>query len=265
MESFSVRAQRPGLLVRRWLPGRPVTFRRVAASALIVGLAVSAAAALDAPADKTGLQGILKNEVPSGLGSDSFGDLTGNWASWGKGVSALVTKLYTDQKLDAAGQRTILKELEKKIQTMDKALADPAFASLYDPISSLRGRLARRVDVAVAILNTLELKPEEVKAEKVKAANAGALEALSALESDLNTVPNGSAWLPYIHASELREALNSKKAGMPSPPRKRSLIRAARSKIPSSGNSSRGPRFANCRRPSPRSSRPKRRTPAPAT
>ncbi len=213
MESFSVRAQRPGLLVRRWLPGRPVTFRRVAASALIVGLAVSAGAALDAPADKTGLEGILKNEVPSGLGSDSFGDLTGNWASWGKGVSALVTKLYTDQKLDAAGQRTILKELEKKIQTMDKALADPAFASLYDPISSLRGRLARRVDVALAILNTLELKPDEVKAEKVKAANASALDALSALESDLNTVPNGSAWLPYIHANELREALNSKKSG----------------------------------------------------
>ena len=148
---------------------------------------------------------------------------------------------------------------------MDKAVADPAFASLYDPISSLRGRLARRVDVALAILNTLELKPEEVKAEKVKAANAKALDALSALESDLNTVPNGTAWLPYIHANELREALNSGKAGTPSPPRKRSSIRVARSRIPSSGSSSRGPRFANCRRPSPRSSRSKRRTPAPAT
>ena len=250
--------------MRRWLPGRPVTFRRVAASALIVGLAVSAAAALDAPADKSGLQGILKNEIPSGLGSDSFGDLTGNWASRGKGVSALVTKLYTDQKLDAAGQDHSERAGKENPDDGQRLLADPAFASLYDPISSLRGRLARRVDVAVAILNTLELKPEEVKAEKVKAANANALEALSALESDLNTVPNGSAWLPYIHANELREALTSNKAGMPSPPRKRNSIRAARSKMPSSGNSSRGPRFANSPRPSPRSNRPKRRSPAPA-
>lgn len=122
--------------------GRPLTSRRVAASLLIVGLAVSAAAALEAPANKPNLHGILKNEVPEGLTPDAFNDLTGNWATWGKGVSELVTKLYTDQKLDATAQRDLLTQLKKKIHTMDKAIADPRFAALYDPIASIRGRLA---------------------------------------------------------------------------------------------------------------------------
>ena len=170
MESISVRAGRRGWLREGWLRERPVTFRRVAASALIVGVAVSAAVALEGPADRSGLRGILKNEVPTGLTPDSFSDLTGNWSAWGKGVSELVTKLYTDEKLDAAAQRGLLKQLQKKIHTIDKAIADPRFASLYDPLASLRGRLARRVDVDLAILNTLELKPEEVKAERIKTA-----------------------------------------------------------------------------------------------
>jgi hypothetical protein len=208
MESISVRAGRRG-----WLIGRPATIRRVAASALIVGVAVSAAVALEGPTDKTGLHGILKNEVPTGLTSDSFYDLTGNWSAWGKGVSELVTKLYTDEKLDAAAQRALLKQLQKKIHTINKALADPSYASLYDPLASLRGRLARRVDVDLAILKTLELKPEDVKVERIKAARAHALDELSDLEADLNQVPNGSAWLPFIRANELRQALSSNKSG----------------------------------------------------
>lgn len=176
---------------------------------MIVGVAVSAALALESPSDKTGLHGILKNEVPSGLTPDSFSDLTGNWSKWGKDTSGLVTKLYTDEKLDANAQRGLLKQLQKKIHTIDKALADPRYASLYDPLASLRGRLERRVDVDLAILKTLELKPEEVKAQRVKAARAQALDQLSDLEADLNQVPNGSAWLPYVRANELRRALTS--------------------------------------------------------
>jgi hypothetical protein len=172
-------------------------------------MAVSAALALEGPSDKSGLRGILKNEVPTGLTGESFSDLTGNWAAWGKDVSGLVAKLYTDDKLDAAGQHDLLKQIEKKIHTIDKALVDPRYASLYGPLTALRGRLARRVDVDRAILKTLELKPEEAKASRVKAARAEALDAFSALEADLNQVPNGSAWLPYLHANELRSALTT--------------------------------------------------------
>jgi hypothetical protein len=192
-----------------WFVGRPVTVRRLGVSALIFGLAASTAVALDGPADKAGLHGIIKNEVPTGLGSDAFGELSGNWSDWGKGVSALVSKLYTDEKLDVAAQRDVLKQLQHKIAVIDRAVADPRFASLYDPLLSIRGRLARRVDLDLAILNTLELKPEEVKTEKVKAAKAEALDSLSDLEAELNKVPNGTAWLPFIHANQLRQALGA--------------------------------------------------------
>ena len=38
------------------------------------------------------------------------------------------------------------------------------------------------------------------------------MDQLSDLEADLNQVPNGSAWLPYIRANELRQALTSNKS-----------------------------------------------------
>jgi hypothetical protein len=164
---------------------------------------------MDGSTEKSGLHGIIKTEVPTGLTSDAFAELSGNWSDWGKGVSAIVTKLYTDDKLDAAAQRDLLKQLQHKIQVIDKAVADPRFAALYDPLLSIRGRLARRVDIDLAILNTLELKPEDVKAEHVKAARAEALDQLSDLENDLKQVPNGSAWLPFIHAEQLRQALTA--------------------------------------------------------
>ncbi len=209
MESNSVRSGRQDVLRGVWFNRRPAAVRRVAASALIVGLAVSTAVAWEGSGEKSGLHGIIKNEVPTGLGTEAFGELSGNWSDWGKGVSALVSKLYTDDKLDAEAQIDLLKQLQHKIEVIDRAVADPRFAALYDPLLSIRGRLARRVDLDLAILKTLELKPEEVKATKVKAAKADALDALSELEADLNKVPNGTAWLPFIHANQLREALTA--------------------------------------------------------
>ncbi len=209
MESNSIRSGQRSFLRGAWRVGRLETVRRVAASAVIVGVAVSTALAMDGSTEKSGLHGIIKTEVPTGLTSDAFAELSGNWSDWGKGVSAIVTKLYTDDKLDAAAQRDLLKQLQHKIQVIDKAVADPRFAALYDPLLSIRGRLARRVDIDLAILNTLELKPEDVKAEHVKAARAEALDQLSDLENDLKQVPNGSAWLPFIHAEQLRQALTA--------------------------------------------------------
>jgi|HubBroStandDraft_4_1064222.scaffolds.fasta_scaffold25997_2 hypothetical protein len=181
----------------------------VAASGAIIFAAFSEARALQAPSGgKPGLKGILPKEVPADLGADSFTVLNGAWEKWGKDLSGLVTKLYTDDKLDAAGQRELLKQLEGKIKTMDKALADPKFASLGDAIASVRERLARRVDVALAMLDTLELNPEEVKAEAIKREKKHALRHLDQLVDYLNSVPNGNAWLGYVKADELRTALS---------------------------------------------------------
>jgi hypothetical protein len=158
---------------------------------------------------KQGLKGILPKEVPADLSADSFSVLNGAWEKWGKDLAGLVNKLYTDDKLDAAGQRELLVQLEGKIKTMDKALADPKFASLGDAIASVRERVARRVDVALAMLDTLELNPEEVKAAAIQREKKHALRHLDQLVEYLGTVPGGNAWLGYVKANDLRTALNA--------------------------------------------------------
>lgn len=154
------------------------------------------------------MRGILPKEVPADLGADSFSGLNGAWEKWGKSLAESVGKLYTDDKLDAAGQRALLNELKGKLKTMDRALADPRYASLDDAIASVRGRLARRVDVALAMLDTLELNPEQVKTGMIKREKKHALRHLDELVDYLGTIPGGNAWLGYVKANELRTALS---------------------------------------------------------
>jgi hypothetical protein len=189
--------------------GRPATARKLIVAGVVFGAAVSVAVALEGAADRPGLRGILPKEVPDDLSPDAFAALTGNWERWGKQTSELVTRLYTDEKLDAAGQRELIKQLRIKLNTMEKALGDPRYQSLDGPIAGLHGRLRRRVDIADAMLDTLELNPETVKANRVKSGRADVLEALADLESDLRSVPAGSAWLPYVKAAELRKSLSA--------------------------------------------------------
>jgi hypothetical protein len=188
----------------------------VSATVGILTATFSEARALQAPTgSKQGLRGIWPKEVPADLSADSFSVLNGAWEKWGKDLAPLVSKLYTDDKLDAAGQRELLKQLEGKIKTMDKALADPRFASLGDAIASVRERLARRVDVALAMLDTLELNPEEVKSAAIAREKKHALRHLDQVVADLATIPGGNAWLGYIKADALRSALSA--AGTPGP------------------------------------------------
>jgi hypothetical protein len=188
--------------------GTPNRVRLLTATVAISAAAFSGAWALEGPSGgKPGLRGILPKEVPADLGADSFSGLNGAWEKWGKSLGESVGKLYTDDKLDAAGQRALLNELKGKLTTMDRALADPRYASLDDAIASVRGRLARRVDVALAMLDTLELNPEQVKTEKIKREKKHALRHLDQLATYLGTIPGGNAWLGYVKATELRTAL----------------------------------------------------------
>jgi hypothetical protein len=204
MGSIPVRTGRLRVILRK-----AVLVRRATAAVVIFSAALSVGWALEKAAAPSGLQGILPTAAPEGLGSEAFNALTGNWQAWGKATSEMVNKLYTDTKLDAAGQRELLTKLKGRVATIDKALANPQYTSLFDPLLSIRGDLGRRVDMALAMLDTLELNPEKVKAARIKAAIPEALAALSSLESDLKSVPGGDAWIPYVRAANLRKALDA--------------------------------------------------------
>jgi hypothetical protein len=153
-----------------------------------------------------GLAGILPDEVPAGLADDDWAVLDGNWAEWSTGTSAAVADLYTGEMADVAAQRAAIAKLRIKLGTMEKSLADPAYAIIHDKLADLHGRLLRRVELAEAVLNTLEADLAGAKAARTAAAWQAVSGALEAVKSDIASIPGGNAWLPYIRAEQLAAA-----------------------------------------------------------
>ena len=156
-----------------------------------------------------GLRGILPEFVPLGLLEDDFLTLGESWTGWSKDAAADVAALYEQEGLDVAGQRAALANLNKRISTMEKALANKAYAPIFEPLATINGRLSRRVSVATAILDTLEMNPESAHKARVDAAGAEVAQSVESLGKYLSKIKNGDAWLKYIRAEELRSAVKS--------------------------------------------------------
>jgi hypothetical protein len=163
----------------------------------------------DAEQPPQGLRGILPEFVPLGLLEDDFLTLGDSWSSWSTDAAAEVAVLYEKEDLDVEGQRAALAKLEKLIRTMEKALGNKAYAPIFDPLATINGRLSRRVSVATAILDTLEMNPESAHKAKVDAAGAEVAHSVESLGKYLSKIQNGDAWLKYIRAEELRSAVKS--------------------------------------------------------
>lgn len=189
--------------------GKPVSrggvVRLACAAALLLVAAATASWGFE-EGDPAGLSGILPTDVPAGLEEDDWAALDGNWAEWSARTAAAVADLY-NAEADAATQRAAIAKLRIKLGTMEKSLADRAYASIHDKLSYLHSRLARRVDVAEAVLNTLELDVNAAKGERTAAAYQGVSTALEALKTDLRrNTKGGNAWLPYVRAEQLAAA-----------------------------------------------------------
>lgn len=152
---------------------------------------------------EAGLRGLIAIEAPDDLSLEAFEELGGNWTEWSATLGTIVQKLYEDESLDAAGQREVISTLKKKLGVMKKALADSRYQSIFDQLVSLHGRLVRRVAVAEAALDTLELDVDKVKAARQRAATKDVSKAVSELKAYLKTINNSDAWLAYVRADEL--------------------------------------------------------------
>ena len=154
-------------------------------------------------ATPAGLTGILPDVAPVGLLEDEFLTLGESWAAWSKETAAEVAKLYEPDQ-DVASQRAVIAGLRKRISTMDSALSDVAYRPIFDQLATLRGRLARRVEVSGAILDTLEMDPEASRAERLEGLRSKFVGAVDNLDSYLAKIENGGAWTTYVKAAELR-------------------------------------------------------------
>ncbi|MGE3314741.1 MAG: hypothetical protein AB7O26_06450, partial [Planctomycetaceae bacterium] len=191
---------------------RKRVLRRAKACLLSATVLASAAFAYSGVlADNPGLVGIFGTEPPDDLIAESFSTLDGNWQKWGEELGAEVARLYAGEAKDIGAQRKALGGLRAKVAVIDKALADSRYRSIHDALFEVRGKLVRRLDIADAVLDTLEQKPEDVKAARLKGAVEDVVDALDTLEDDLHRVVGGSAWLPYVGADGIRKALKENK------------------------------------------------------
>ncbi|MCY2964084.1 MAG: hypothetical protein NT069_10645, partial [Planctomycetota bacterium] len=175
-------------------------------SLVFVGGAWMARAADEATAPQ-GLTGILPAAAPADLEA-TLASLPENWQPWGAAVTAELGKLYAEPTAEIADQKAVLAQLRKREATAAQYLANPAYRNIASQLSSLRGSLKRRLDVAEAILSTLEIGPEAVAQRKTQAArelNAAAVN----LSNNLNAVSTGAGWRKYLKTAEIQEAVKT--------------------------------------------------------
>lgn len=182
----------------RWL-------QRITAAGILAGVAAGAWA-FDPSTAPVGLQGLFPAELPAVLNADAFAPLDGNWATWSTETASEVTDFYKFEG-DVAAQRGKIETIKKRLKTVEKALADKRYAAIANTLASLHGPLARRVTLAEAMLDTLEMNPATIRGERIKAKAAAVTSALAALETDLSGLSGGKAWLPYVKSEELKAAL----------------------------------------------------------
>lgn len=184
------------------------TARLSAAGAVLMVTAATVGWAFD-DNGPSGLNGIFENEIPFGLTADEFNVLGPNWEAWAEETAGLVDDFYVSTEQDVAAQRAALAKLNVKLDTMEKALGESKYRMIHGQLLGLHGRLQRRVQLAEAILDTLEAAPTNNQEARVAAAYANVTDAVLALEQDLRRVPDGSAWLPYVRAEQLKTAAAS--------------------------------------------------------
>ena len=153
-----------------------------------------------------GLAGILPDEVPEGLTDDDFNVLGPNWEAWAEETAAIVEELYEGENSDLAAQQASLSRLHIKLGTLAKALDDERYEVIHPQLAALHGRLSRRVELADAILATLDADPAGNHATRVGRAYARLISAIDALREDLAEIDGGAAWLPYVRADQLAAA-----------------------------------------------------------
>jgi hypothetical protein len=193
----------------------PFSFRRTLArlgwvgslSVVFVGGAWMARAQSDGPAP-SGLTGVLPAASPAELEA-TLAQFPENWQPWANAVQADLTSLYTDPTLDVAAQRKLLARLRRSEATARQYLGDARYRGLSNLLMPLKGGLKRRLDLAEAVLDTVETSPavqEQRRATTARELNNAAAN----LSNDLNTVSTGPGWRSYLQPSETMAAYASK-------------------------------------------------------
>ncbi len=192
--------------LRTFLNRRMARNSAVAFAAVICIVSASRGFDESAGGNSAGLRGILPEVTPDAIYDTAFEPLDGKWTEWGQQVANDVIDFYeSEEELSVEEQRAALAGLKRKIGVMKKALDDSRYRSLHVPISTLHGALGRRVDMAEAVLDTLDVDEEAAKDIRLQAARRSLQNAVDDLANYLRPIRGGSAWLGYFNTNSLSD------------------------------------------------------------
>ncbi|MDA1013385.1 MAG: hypothetical protein O3A00_02905 [Planctomycetota bacterium] len=151
-----------------------------------------------------GLQGILPSESPTGLSYEDFSDIHKNWEAWSEKTAGMVAGLYENEDLDVAAQRAVITNLNTQLAIMSEAIADPRYVAIHARLRSLSSRLQRRLDVASAILDTLDIDPKVARRETIAKAKQAVTTANAAVGKYLDSKQGkGAGWKVFVRVDDL--------------------------------------------------------------
>jgi hypothetical protein len=169
----------------------------------------------DAAGGSPGLRGILPAEVPDDLAFEAFEALGKDWAKWSESVNGNLNKLYSGEKVDAAAQRKIIADVREQLKVVDRSVVGARRTHGLDVLVDLAARIRRRLDIAAAILDTVEADPRAYRERASADAWKNLTSTLTAVDSYLRGFSNGAAWRKYVRLEQIGEAVRNKNASAP--------------------------------------------------
>lgn len=154
-------------------------------------------------------QGIIPSFIPDGITPSDFEGLNGNWAKWAEETADLVTDFYSSDDQSVYGRRATLDQIKRRIATMKTALEDPQYQAIHLKLADFYYRLAARVAVLEALLDTIELDLSSVGETNIHNAIDQVGKRGVALRDHLTSIPAGDAWLPYLDLPDIIAATQS--------------------------------------------------------
>ena len=159
------------------------------------------------PAGPLTIGEVLPDDVPQAVSSSVIQDLLPeSWADWGTEVNELFVELYEDDP-GAADADRIIRRLNVKKNTLDRAIADPKYRKIAGRLRDLRERIVKRLEVIGAVR---ELAGSGYSVDPSGETNRLFSEAMTNLvvaKNDLYRFKTGRQWIDYLKLDRLSETL----------------------------------------------------------
>jgi hypothetical protein len=134
-------------------------------------------------------------------------DAHAEWAAAADAIAGDLERLYGGGASDASVQSEALAGLAASLEKIDGALSDPKNVAIADPLTSLSGRLHRRVDVLTTALALIE-SSQPASDDDLQKDREAIAEKVAALDAYLEGHSQAEAWKAFLGLPTIQAALD---------------------------------------------------------